>query len=390
MSETDETAATVAPAAPAAPAAAAAPAARVVPRGTQVLGALLVLCALVVVGVGSFMLGGSTQGPSVVDAPEFDAGDVENRAGNLTEEPRSRGGTETAADAGTGSAPEVSPVDDAIAARLAEEEARLAERARLASDAPLRAPVTGAEELVERWRSAEPDAEAAKAAAASPDPGVLPQSGTMAEAAPAPPPAAEATRHMLARGSVIPAVLESSIDSDLPGLVRAWVAETVYDTVTGGHVLIPRGSRLVGTYGSGAPTGQRRLFVSWTDLLLPDGTPVPLGGTASLGADGASGVRGRRSTGIWSALGAAVLFDLAGNASQILIASETGQSPQRQDGLAEILGEAVGNSTSQVGQEHLRELLDRGTRFRVAAGARMNVLVEENMHLPAQPARGAW
>ena len=387
MSEAEETAATVAPAAPAA---AAAPAARVVPRGTQVLGALLVLGALVVVGVGSFMLGGSTQGPSVVEAPEFDAGDVDNRAGNLADEPEGQGGTELAADAGTGSVQEVSPVDDAFAARLAEEEARLAERARLASDAPLRAPVIGAEELVEQWRSAEPVAKAAEAAAASPEASVLPQSGIMAEAAPAPPPGSEATRHVLARGSVIPAVLESSIDSDLPGLVRAWVAETVYDTVTGGHVLIPRGSRLVGTYGSGAPTGQRRLFVSWTDLLLPDGTPVPLGGTASLGADGASGVRGRRSTGIWSALGAAVLFDLAGNASQILVAAETGQAPERRDGLAEILGEAVGNSTSQVGQEHLRELLDRGTRFRVAAGARMNVLVEENMHLPAQPARGAW
>ena len=387
MSEAEETAATVAPAAPAA---AAAPAARVVPRGTQVLGALLVLGALVVVGVGSFMLGGSTQGPSVVEAPEFDAGDVDNRAGNLADEPEGQGGTELAADAGTGSVQEVSPVDDAFAARLAEEEARLAERARLASDAPLRAPVTGAEELVEQWRSAEPVAKAAEAAAASLEASVLPQSGIMAEAAPAPPPGSEATRHVLARGSVIPAVLESSIDSDLPGLVRAWVAETVYDTVTGGHVLIPRGSRLVGTYGSGAPTGQRRLFVSWTDLLLPDGTPVPLGGTASLGADGASGVRvdGRRASGRRSVRRCCSIS--AGNASQILVAAETGQAPERRDGLAEILGEAVGNSTSQVGQEHLRELLDRGTRFRVAAGARMNVLVEENMHLPAQPARGAW
>ena len=85
-----------------------------------------------------------------------------------------------------------------------------------------------------------------------------------------------------------------------------------------------------------------------------------------------------------------MLFDLAGNASQILVATETGQAPERQDGLAEVLGAAVGNSTSQVGQEHLRELLDRGTRFRVAAGARMNVVVEENLHLSAQPARGAW
>ncbi|MYG26197.1 MAG: TrbI/VirB10 family protein [Boseongicola sp. SB0677_bin_26] len=258
----------------------------------------------------------------------------------------------------------------------------------------LAAPVIAVNELVERWRAADREDGPAGSAPSAPVSDPVSQPGAMAVADPASPaaalPALGARTHVLARGSVIPAVLESSIDSDLPGLVRAWVAETVYDTVTGGHVVIPRGSRLVGTYGSGAPTGQRRLFVSWTDLRLPDGTPVPLGGTGSLGADGASGVRGRRSTGIWTALGAAVLFDLAGNASQILVATETGQAPQRQDGLAEILGAALGKSTSQVGQEYLRELLDRGTRFRVAAGARMNVLVEDDMHLPAQPAPGAW
>jgi len=168
------------------------------------------------------------------------------------------------------------------------------------------------------------------------------------------------------------------------------VAENVLDTLTGAHVLIPRGSWLTGTYGSGARAGQRRLLVTWTDLLLPDGTPVPLGGTGSLGADGASGVRGRRSTGLWTALGAAVLFDLAGNASDMLIARETGRAPAGGDGLAALLGAATGNSVSQVSQRYLGEILDRGARFRVDAGSRMNVLVEEDMHLPAQPAGGAF
>ena len=85
-----------------------------------------------------------------------------------------------------------------------------------------------------------------------------------------------------------------------------------------------------------------------------------------------------------------VLFDLAGNASQILIAAETGHAPTRQSGLAELLGAAAGNSTAKVAEQYLGELLARGTRFRVDAGTRMNVLVEEDMHLPAQPVRGDW
>lgn len=389
----EEAAAAAEPAVTADPPTPAAPAARPVSRGRLALAALTAVVALAVAGGGALWFGGRGEGPAVVNAPELDTGNVGDRAGNLAAETEGQPPAEPASDAATGQ--QASPVDDAFAARLAEEEARLAERARLASEAVLTPPVTAVNELVERWRAAGREDGPSGAAAPSAGADPLPQPGVGTQAArvlpaSASPPAFEAQTHLLARGSVIPAVLESSIDSDLPGLVRAWVAETVYDTMTGGQVLIPRGARLVGTYGSGAPTGQRRLFVSWTDLLLPDGTPVPLGGTASLGADGASGVKGRRSTGIWSALGAAVLFDLAGNASQILIATETGQAPERRDGLAEILGEAVGSSTSQVGQEYLRELLDRGTRFRVAAGARMNVLVEEDMHLPARPAPGTW
>ncbi len=363
----------------------AAPPARAVPRATRVLAGLLILGALAVVGVSSFVIGGWNSGPSPVDLPEMNSGDIVERAENLVPQAEGQPAAEQEAEADAETASEASPVDDAFAARLAEEEARLAERARLAADSPLAPAVTAAAELVERWRPRDPEpapAGDAASAAAPQAPPLQPASVVV--------PDQGADTHVLARGSVIPAVLESSIDSDLPGLVRAKVAENVFDTLTGARLLIPRGSWLVGTYGSGARTGQRRLFVSWTDLLLPDGTPVPLGGTGSLGADGASGVKGRRSTGIWTALGAAALFDLAGNASQILIATETGQAPERQDGLAEVLGTAVGNSTSQVGQQYIGELLDRGTRFKVDAGARMNVVVEEDMHLAARPARGAW
>lgn len=380
---------------------AAAPAARPVSRGTLVGAGLLGVAALAIVGLGGFIFGGMSGGPGVDEAPPLDAGDVGGRAEELGAEATGRDEAAQVQDGAETPGPEgqaeVSPADQAFADRLAEEQARLAERARLASDSPLTPPVTATTELVERWRPEEPEPVAAAAARPealpAPVPGTAPAPSAGATQAAAPPAAAfdaGGGTHLLARGSVIPTVLESPIDSDLPGLVRAKVAETVFDTLSGRHLLIPRGSWLVGTYGSNTRTGQRRLFVSWTDLLLPDGTPVPLGGTGSLGADGASGIKGRRSTGLWTALGAAVLFDLAGNASQILIAAETGEAPGRQGGLAELLGAAAGNSTAKVAERYLGEILERGTRFRVDAGARMNVLVEEDLHLPAQPVQGAW
>ena len=375
------------------------------PRATLLVAALVAVAALALGSLGTLMFTGGPDGPAAEEPSPLNAGDVADRAENLGAETdaaerdaqgQADDASEEAAEAATGT----TPADDAFAQRLAEEEARLAERARLASDSALTPPVTDIAALVEGWRPKGPESGTSSDATSQPPvpvagTGAAPQ-GSAATAAPALQPAAAtapetaAPTHLLARGSVIPTVLDSSIDSDLPGLVRAKVAETVFDTLSGSHVLIPRGSWLVGTYGSNAGPGQRRLFVSWTDLLLPDGTPVPLGGTGSLGADGASGVRGRRSTGLWTAFGAAVLFDLAGNASQILIAKETGQAPGRQGVLAELLGEATGNSTRQVAQQYLGELLARGTRFRVDAGARMNVLVEEDLRLPAQPVRGAW
>ena len=375
------------------------------PRATLLVAALVAVAALALGSLGTLMFTGGPDGPAAEEPSPLNAGDVAGRAENLGAETdaaerdaqgQADDASEEAAEAATGT----TPADDAFAQRLAEEEARLAERARLASDSALTPPVTDIAALVEGWRPKGPESGTSSDATSQPPvpvagTGAAPQ-GSAATAAPALQPAAAtapetaAPTHLLARGSVIPTVLDSSIDSDLPGLVRAKVAETVFDTLSGSHVLIPRGSWLVGTYGSNAGPGQRRLFVSWTDLLLPDGTPVPLDGTGSLGADGASGVRGRRSTGLWTAFGAAVLFDLAGNASQILIAKETGQAPGRQGVLAELLGEATGNSTRQVAQQYLGELLARGTRFRVDAGARMNVLVEEDLRLPAQPVRGAW
>ena len=381
------------------PALEAAPAARAVSPATLAVAAMIVVAALAIVGLGGYMLGGLSGGGTGVEAPDLDAGDVGGRVEDLGGEVE---GTEVATQErdgggipGAEDAAESSPADEAFAALLAEEQERLAERARLASDSALTPPVTDTTLRVEQWRTGEqepaPASDAQAAAPSGADPDSAPAGPEVASPGAAPPVSpidGGAATHLLSRGSVIPAVLESSIDSELPGLVRAKVAEPVYDTLSGAHVLIPRGSWLVGTYGSNTRSGQRRLFVSWTDMLLPDGTPVPLGGTGSLGADGASGVKGRRSTGLWTALGASVLFDLAGNASQILIAAKTGEAPVREGGLSDILGAALGNSTSEVSERYLGEILERGTRFRVDAGARMNVLVEEDMHLPAQSVRG--
>ncbi|GMN14623.1 TrbI/VirB10 family protein [Altererythrobacter sp. MTPC7] len=81
---------------------------------------------------------------------------------------------------------------------------------------------------------------------------------------------------LLQAGSIIPAALITGIRSDQPGLVTAQVTQNVYDSLTGRHLLIPQGARLIGEYESDVGFGQRRVLLAWTRLILPDGRSIVL------------------------------------------------------------------------------------------------------------------
>ena len=92
----------------------------------------------------------------------------------------------------------------------------------------------------------------------------------------------------VAQGTLIPAVLETAINTDVPGYVRAVVSKDVR-SFDGKRVLVPRGSRLVGQYQSGVQAGQKRAYVVWTRLLQPDGVSVDLANKLLVGAGGVEG-----------------------------------------------------------------------------------------------------
>ena len=92
------------------------------------------------------------------------------------------------------------------------------------------------------------------------------------------------------QGTLIPAVLETALNSDLPGFARAVVSRDVR-SFDGANVLIPRGSRVIGEYRSAVSLGQSRIFVIWTRVLRPDGGSIQIGsgGGDTLGRAGLAG-----------------------------------------------------------------------------------------------------
>lgn len=99
-----------------------------------------------------------------------------------------------------------------------------------------------------------------------------------------------ASPNMLIAGAVVPATLISGLNSDLPGQVVAQVRQDVYDSVTGYTLLIPQGSRLIGEYSNRIGTGQNRIGISWSTLILPNGGSYNLGGMMAVDLSGYAGL----------------------------------------------------------------------------------------------------
>ena len=95
------------------------------------------------------------------------------------------------------------------------------------------------------------------------------------------------------QGEHIPVTLDPNLNSDLPGNVTAIVRRDVHDSKTGKYVLIPAGTRALGTYNTNLSYGQNRVQVAWNRLIYPDMTSQSLGKMMAYSSDGSSGLHDR-------------------------------------------------------------------------------------------------
>jgi len=112
------------------------------------------------------------------------------------------------------------------------------------------------------------------------------------------------------QGTLIPAVLETAIDTDVPGYVRAIVSSDVR-SFDGSRVLVPRSSRLIGQYKSGLQAGQKRVYVIWTRLIRPDGVSVNIASPA-VGFGGETGLSGKVNSHFFERFGSSMLLSVIG------------------------------------------------------------------------------
>ena len=100
--------------------------------------------------------------------------------------------------------------------------------------------------------------------------------------------------YVVQAGTLIPAMLFTGIDTAVPGQVTAQVSADVYDSLTRSNLLIPAGSRLLGTYKSDGSATNGRVNVVFSTLILPNGNAFDIG-TSMVAVDGGgySGIVGK-------------------------------------------------------------------------------------------------
>lgn len=184
------------------------------------------------------------------------------------------------------------------------------------------------------------------------------------------------SRYEIKSGDVIPAALVTALNSELPGRIIAQVTAPVYDTVTGQHLLIPQGSRLIGTYANGTRYGDNRLLLVWNRLILPNGWSINLQEMNATDPAGAAGLSDRTDNHL-GRLGLAIGL----SAIISVIANEAEDNDDNATSLTQSVGDAAAQQAAQTGGRIVDRELEVRPTLRVRAGAPVRVLVTRDIEL---------
>ena len=194
-------------------------------------------------------------------------------------------------------------------------------------------------------------------------------------------------------GSVIPAVLVSGINSDLPGPILAQVSQNVFDSATGKYLLVPQGSRLIGIYQNASAYGQQRVEIAWQRLIFPNTSSMTLPQMPGADQGGYAGFTDEVNNHYLRTFGTAALMSLisAGQmVGQMATFGGSGASygpygyyqPNQWAMASEMAGSAASGQFGAVGQQMIGQGMNRPPTIEIRPGYQFNVMVTEDLVFP--------
>lgn len=187
-----------------------------------------------------------------------------------------------------------------------------------------------------------------------------------------------ASEYQIMAGTVLPAMLVTAMNSDMPGEILAQISRNVYDSQQR-YLLIPRGTKVIGRYDNQVALGQSRVLIAWTRLIFPDGRSLSLPGLPTKDLRGASGVRSEVNNHYARLYGQAALLSIIGAGAQL-------SQPQQSNLLAaaspgQVAAGALGQQLSQVSMETIRRNMDVRPTLEVEAGTPFYIFLERDLVL---------
>lgn len=186
------------------------------------------------------------------------------------------------------------------------------------------------------------------------------------------------SEYQIMAGTVLPAMLVTAMNSDMPGEILAQISRNTYDSRQE-HLLIPRGTKVIGRYDNQVALGQSRVLIAWTRLIFPDGRSVPLPGLPTKDMRGASGVPSQVNNHYARLYGQAALLSIISAGAQL-------SQPQQSNILAaaspgQVAAGALGRELSDISMETIRRNMDVRPTLEVKAGTPFYIYLERDLVL---------
>ena len=179
-------------------------------------------------------------------------------------------------------------------------------------------------------------------------------------------------KYTLPTGKIIPALLWTKLNSDLPGQMIAIVRENVY---SGGKIIIPQGTKIYGTYDSNVVFAQNRMLVVWNRLIFPNQKTLDLAGMPGADLTGAAGLKDKTNYHTLQMLKGVFLSAVFGAVDGVAKNSTTNEAAQG----------AVDGATEQInafGSKIADKSLNKNPTIEIRQGTKFNIMINKDINLP--------
>lgn len=182
----------------------------------------------------------------------------------------------------------------------------------------------------------------------------------------------------LKTGTLIPSVLITEINSELPGPIKAQVSENVFDTATGEYLLIPQGSTLIGIYSSNVQYGQNRVLIAFNQIIFPDGQTLNLDGMNGLNQQGAAGFNDQVNNHYFKIFGSALFM---GAITGGIATADNRRVDQFIETNREKMLGALISELGQVAKQMIQKNMNIAPTLEIRAGYRFNIFTTKDIIL---------